>query len=366
LFRYHLQAGLLLLSLAFLSGCSEPPVPPEIPLALTQEQELWRAGAPLYAPDEYKHYQQSLAAAREFHALQHSRLPWKRDPEGVSSTFARLLAEGETLRAAIEQRQKGEQQEIADRLQRLQTRTKKVRQFTERIRDKRLALRQLSEAEVLLQEAMALARRGEAKTARQRLVQAEGKLDKVVATVVPLVRRYGDRQQIAAWQQLVKEAVAESKRSGGLAIVVHKLERRVVVYRAGAIIHIYPAGLGFNFLSDKRHAGDRATPEGRYRVVRKLPASQFYRALLIDYPNEEDRRNFAQRKKRGELAAGARIGGLIEIHGGGRNGLTEGCVALDNEQMLELFLLIPVGTPVIIVGTTDLENSVTAFLATLH
>jgi hypothetical protein len=347
-------------------GCGEPPVPPELPLALNQEQELWRAGAPLYAPLEYQRYQQALAQAREFHAQQQSRIPWKRDAKGVSNAFALLLTEGETVRAATEQRRQKQQREIAGRLEKLRARISSVRQLTERIRDQRLALPQLSEAEVLLQEATILSQGADGKSALQRIEQAEGKMYKVVNIIVPLVRRYGDRQQIVAWQQLVKEAIAESKRSGALLIVVRKLERRVTVYQAGAPIHHYPAGLGFNFLSDKRHAGDRATPEGHYRVIRKLPASQFFRALLIDYPNEEDQRRFAKSKKSGELAAGARIGGLIEFHGGGRNGLTDGCIALDDEQMLELFQLIPLGTPVIIVGTTDFENSVTTFLASLH
>jgi hypothetical protein len=366
LFSPYLHSGLLLLSLALLTGCSEPPVPPEIPLALSQEQDLWRSGAPHHAPEAYQRYQQALLDARELHARQNSRFPWKRDAEGVSSAFAQVLKEGEALRTTTEQRRQGQQREIVRRLEGLRTRISSVRQLTERIRDKRLAMRQLSEAEVLLQEANALARGEDAPRTLQRIEQAEEKMRQVVDAIVPLVRRYGDRQQVAEWQQLARETLAESKRTGGLAIVVRKLERRVTVYRAGVPIHHYAAGLGFNFLSDKRHSGDRATPEGKYRVIRKLPASKFYRALLIDYPNAEDQRRFARAKKSGELAAGARIGSLIEIHGGGRNGLTDGCVALDDEQMLELFQLIPVGTPVTIVGTTDLENSVTTFLASLQ
>ena len=63
----------------------------------------------------------------------------------------------------------------------------------------------------------------------------------------------------------------------------------------------YDVGLGFNGLADKRFAGDNATPEGRYTIVRKIPSSLYYKALLIDYPNDEDRRWFAREKARGTI-----------------------------------------------------------------
>jgi len=53
---------------------------------------------------------------------------------------------------------------------------------------------------------------------------------------------------------------------------------------------------------------------------------------------------------------------LIEIHGGGKDGLTRGCVALDDKEMDELFKLIPIGTPVTIVGTTDPNNKIIEIL----
>jgi murein L,D-transpeptidase YafK len=105
-------------------------------------------------------------------------------------------------------------------------------------------------------------------------------------------------------------------------------------------------------------AGDRATPEGRYRVLKKRPASKFYRALLIDYPNAEDEQRFRDAKRHGLIASSAGIGGLIEIHGGGIAGMTYGCVALENPAMSELFSLVGEGTPVTIVGALDGENAV--------
>ena len=105
-------------------------------------------------------------------------------------------------------------------------------------------------------------------------------------------------------------------------------------------------------------SGDNATPEGKYRIIRKNPRSLYHKALLIDYPNEEDKRRFEQAKKDGIIPAGAAIGGDIEIHGGGRDSLTQGCISLDNDHMDEVYALAEVGTHVTIIGTLELENFV--------
>jgi hypothetical protein len=81
---------------------------------------------------------------------------------------------------------------------------------------------------------------------------------------------------------------------------------------------------------------------------------------LIDYPNEEDRRKFNAARERGSIPRAAGIGGLVEIHGGGNDGMTYGCIALDNPHMAELFDMVEVGTRVTIVGTTDYKNSLSS------
>jgi murein L,D-transpeptidase YafK len=132
------------------------------------------------------------------------------------------------------------------------------------------------------------------------------------------------------------------------------LGRACRVYKGGRLAASYPVELSTNWVGDKRHRGDKATPEGRYKVTRKRgPGStKYYKALEIDYPNAEDSARFRAAKRRGELPPGTAIGGLIEIHGtGGRGGdWTEGCVALRNEHMDKVFAIAQVGTPVLIVG----------------
>ncbi|HEY3496324.1 MAG TPA: L,D-transpeptidase family protein, partial [Polyangiaceae bacterium] len=126
------------------------------------------------------------------------------------------------------------------------------------------------------------------------------------------------------------------------------------LYVNGRLAESYSVDLGSNVLDRKVAAGDQATPEGRYRIVRRLDEgeSRYYKALLLDYPNEADRRRLEEHRESGAVSASARSGGLIEIHGEGGRGTnwTDGCVALANGDMDELFRRVKVDTPVTIVG----------------
>jgi murein L,D-transpeptidase YafK len=142
-----------------------------------------------------------------------------------------------------------------------------------------------------------------------------------------------------------------------------------VLLAKGVPVRRYDAEIGANALGVKRRQGDRATPEGRYRIVKKKDRGQstYHRALLLDYPNDQDRKRFAAAKRRGEIPRGAAIGGLIEIHGDGGRGQnwTEGCVALANPDMDDLFARVPVGTRVTIVGGDGAGGAFSSLLARL-
>jgi lipoprotein-anchoring transpeptidase ErfK/SrfK len=168
--------------------------------------------------------------------------------------------------------------------------------------------------------------------------------------------RFSDPANLKTWRAWAEQTISDSLRTGDAAIIVDKLRRRVVLYRAGRAIVSYPAELGANGLRRKEHSGDRATPEGRYHVTeaKQAPASRYHKALLIDYPNDEDRMRFALARARGTIPR-VGIGSLIEIHGDGGEGRdwTDGCVALTDEDMDRLFAHVHVGTPVTIVGTYE-------------
>ena len=191
-----------------------------------------------------------------------------------------------------------------------------------------------------------------------KLDSAAALADEAEKTVVSYIARYLDPGQVRAWKRAADETIAESRKKGMTVLIVSKLERRLAVYKNGALIRTFDVGLGFNGLADKRHSGDNATPEGRYSIVKKIPSSLYYKALLINYPNDEDRRWFAQEKAKGNIPKSVGIGGDVEIHGGGQDSLTRGCVSLDNDKMDELYGLVAVGTPVTIIGTMELENYV--------
>jgi L,D-peptidoglycan transpeptidase YkuD (ErfK/YbiS/YcfS/YnhG family) len=167
--------------------------------------------------------------------------------------------------------------------------------------------------------------------------------------------RFSDPTLVALWRGIADATVQDSRRTGSTAIVVDKLHRRVLLYRAGRRVAQFDAELGANGLERKRFSGDRATPEGRYRVSVKKSggATKYYLALLIDYPNSDDQRRYREGIADGSIPPKVGIGGLIEIHGGGGSGRdwTDGCVALTNEDMDRLFPQVRVGTPVTIVGT---------------
>lgn len=132
-------------------------------------------------------------------------------------------------------------------------------------------------------------------------------------------------------------------------ILVVKSSRTMTLFSRGKTLRTYKVALGGQPVGAKERIGDHKTPEGQYVVSMKLANSQFYRALRISYPNAED----VQRARK----LGVDPGGLVEVHGLGRRfgwlgalhrktDWTDGCVAVTNEEIDEIWKLVPVGTPV--------------------
>ena len=355
----------IILCLLPLTGCSEPPLPAEVDLAVRQDQDLWRIGVPKEASHEYGEYAAALEAAHTLLIIERSRFIWFRDYDTVARAFREVIEQGERARTAAKTSRARETAELTQQINKVAERLRILRNLASDVRDRKLSTRSLSRAEILIDEARGHVRNGEWVTARRAINEASLNLDGMVKATRQLVSRFADTQQISHWRSMVAGAISRSRANSGYLIVVNKLDRELSLYKAGQLVKTYPAGMGINYLNDKLYSGDNATPEGEYKIIRKLPASQFYKALLINYPNEEDQRRFAQAKKRGEISKKAGIGGLIEIHGGGTEGLTRGCVALDNRHMLELFNAVEVGTPVVIVGALSANNALCSTLESL-
>lgn len=162
---------------------------------------------------------------------------------------------------------------------------------------------------------------------------------------------FGDH---AYWVKLANDAIAAS-RGGNKVILVDKVAHVLYVYQSGKVISSYEAEFGPNWMAHKERNGDKATPEGNYRVTKKKErgATIYHKALLLDYPNAEDRAKFQAKKKKGLISRNAGIGSLIEIHGNGGKGFnwTSGCVGLKDRDIDDLYRLVGSGTRVTIVGS---------------
>jgi L,D-peptidoglycan transpeptidase YkuD (ErfK/YbiS/YcfS/YnhG family) len=256
--------------------------------------------------------------------------------------------------------------EIAQTAAALQKRITLLKELEAELKDRRLAMRKLTQADIRIEDAKRLAKERRSKEANEKLEAARIDIDAVIKTLRPLLTRYADRQQIALWKSQVDKALAESRREGKDVIIVRKVDRQLTLYRKGGQVREFNAGFGFNFLADKLYSGDKATPEGEYKIVKKVPYSRFYKALLIDYPNQEDQKRFALAKKKKLIPANVGIGNLIEIHGGGDDSMTNGCISLQDPHIRDLFDQVEVGTPVVIVGTIDYDNIIASALRGLN
>jgi murein L,D-transpeptidase YafK len=126
-------------------------------------------------------------------------------------------------------------------------------------------------------------------------------------------------------------------------IIVNKSRRELLLLRGNALLRSYPIALGPNPEGHKLQEGDGRTPEGRYLIDRRNPQSRYHLSLHISYPNDTDSR------RAGDL--GLSPGGDIMIHGLKDGQLregdwTQGCIAVTNQQMEEIWSLVPTGTPI--------------------
>ncbi len=351
------QTALFLLAVCFVA-CRVPPVPPEVQKAEAQQKDLWRAGAAVFCSQEYDDYTRALTAARHRFEGENLKLGVFRDYDRVRQDFQAVLKSGDELLARVQGIKAQKTEAIGEAVRNLRAKMATLDDITLSLTERGNARKRLAQADIYLDETESLMRQAKFEQASAKLSSAGECVRDAEEAVFAFISRYLDRRQVDIWRRWTEDTIAESRTKGIVALVVSKLERRLNVYRNGRLYRSYEIGLGFNGLSNKMHSGDNATPEGRYVIVKKIASSQYYKALMINYPNEEDLRRFAEEKRRGLIPSSVGIGGDIEIHGGGEDTLTRGCVSLDNEKMDELFNLVSVGTPVAIVGTNEVENYV--------
>ncbi len=132
-------------------------------------------------------------------------------------------------------------------------------------------------------------------------------------------------------------------------VVVYKQERKLMLLSHGKEIRSYKIALGSQAVGPKTRQGDHRTPEGIYVLDAQNPNSHFYKAFHISYPNSKD---VAAARK-----LGVSPGGDIMLHGLGKeyawvgkahvlHDWTDGCIAVTNEEMDEMWKMIRIGTPI--------------------
>jgi murein L,D-transpeptidase YafK len=132
-------------------------------------------------------------------------------------------------------------------------------------------------------------------------------------------------------------------------VLVVKSERTLTLLSRGKVMRTYKVALGAVPLGAKQQQGDHKTPEGTYVLDRRNATSRFYKSIHISYPNAQERERATKQ--------GVRPGGDVMVHGlpngfgwvGGKHRLTDwtdGCIAVTDEEIDEIWKLVADGTPI--------------------
>lgn len=135
-------------------------------------------------------------------------------------------------------------------------------------------------------------------------------------------------------------------------VVVNKTERKLYLIKGKEVLKSFSVALGQRPEGRKLFEGDNRTPEGSYVLYKRNPNSKYFLSIQISYPNKQDRLRAQE--------LGVPPGGMIMIHGQPnelkysevhykKNDWTEGCIAVSNSAMLDIWFLTGKNTPIEIV-----------------
>jgi len=373
--QYRIQpwtGGLYALLLTvIMAGCVEA-VPQDLIDAIDAiDRDLVALRAPEVASDDYTQFVQQWVPLKARVQYEDDLIRWPWESSDLERELRRLQAEGGRTVARLNERREAQRQMAAAKLARIEERLQLVASQVDAIEGRIVLGEKSVQTDLLIKQAKSFYEQKDFGRSIQASEQAGQALGAQAAVLRRELGRYADEKRIAHWQLLANQTVEWSRTHQSTAIVVSKAERVLTLYKNGHKMLSYPIRLGFNGIREKQYQGDGATPEGRYRVTvrREEGQTQYYRALVIDYPNAEDRRRFKLAKMAGRIPSVKSIGGQIEIHGANNENelmaQTLGCILLDNPRMVALYERVELGTPVTIVGALTLQNSLALALAQL-
>lgn len=344
--------------------------PQTFPTQIEQlDRQIWTAGIGNEFPEQYAAFHQQIADLRN-HWREESRRWWPSwTVEEFTESYQHLITSGNLLQTAAKNKKTAFRNHLQEALKHEQAQLIRLRNLNGLfdLRGKRTAL---SRAESFLNQAVSRLSQDQVDQIPHLIKQAQDAMQPVELLAIHQMGRYADRQQIVQWNRWITDTLNQSGKNGRPVIVVIKASQEFRLYLKGQLRRQFSTDLGFSGLQDKLYEGDGATPEGIFHIVQKKGEGEtrFYKAFMLDFPTPLHQRQFRAAKVQGLIPVNRGIGGLIEIHGqpSGRNDPTNGCVALENSIMDKLFPLVPLKTPVVIVGALDAINSVSTALAPIH
>lgn len=171
------------------------------------------------------------------------------------------------------------------------------------------------------------------------------------ADSLPVIMLAGAPAKPARAMTPLESAMSKPRQYDADSIVLDKSDRTLTMFSRGVKVKQYDVALGKNPVGDKTRRGDGRTPEGLYYIEGRNPGSKYHLSLRISYPNAQDRASASRR--------GVSPGGDIMIHGLApafatvgalhrQQDWTEGCVAVTNAEIEEIWRAVPNGARILI------------------
>ena len=352
-----------------LGGCVET-VPEELVEAIESlDRDLTTLRASDVNPEAYSKFSRQWIALKSRVRSEENIVRWPWEDNELETDLEALQVEGTQLVSDVNSRIQAQRTTAETKLAKIEQR---LRLMNTRVGDigSRVVLGEHPlETEVHVKQARLFLEQGHF----EHSIQASERAGKILLTQTALLTnelgRYADDDLIAAWRESAQRTIDWSRTHRAQAIVISKADRVLTLYKNGRKVLTYPIRLGSRGIRAKQHYGDGATPEGGYRIQRKRGPGQtpYFRALILDYPNIDDRRRFEEAQKAGLIPKSQHMPGLIQLHGiaQGISDQPYGSIVLDNPQIARLFDHVAVGTPVNIVGALESQNSISLVLADL-
>ncbi len=352
--KYFLIPGFLLgLIVALLIFITPESPEPDIRLARENLSAARDAQAEKYVPREYAKASMLYDSAMVLWKQENERLFFLRDYKSVSKMASQSSEISQNAVSKATHSARTAHHETAESLENL---VSKIRRFekvygqlplADRIRD------QFNQSKLIVEEIRIARGKRDFHKASELLKRAGSLIDNSEKGASDMLKEFFSH--FHDWESLFKKSVETSARNNSVLIVVDKMAHELLLYRDGKVRSTFKAEFGPRWMGDKNHQGDEATPEGSYLVTKKKERRQtrYYKALLINYPNNEDMARYRKNVAAGKIPRNIDVGGLIEIHGHGGQGFnwTNGCVALSDRDMDVVYRNASVNTPVVIIGS---------------